>query len=569
MKTKLIISAIALTIAGWCSATNYVSLTLYSDDCEKSNWIAVDEGQQVNVTAVPNEHRHFVKWSDGNTDNPRLVMITKDTTFTAEFAYDPYLTLIADEKGSVSGAGYYKSNTSCEISATADEHYHFLKWSDGNTDNPRIVTIESDTTFTAEFVIDQHTITVSAAEGGRAEGAGVYDYGTSVTLTAIPNEHYHFVKWNDGDCGWLKCDGSEWSTTDPDKSRRRVIKGENCWQYICRATDEQYTITVDSNATYVAYFALDQYTIYSSIWIEHGRVDGTGTYDYGSTATLTAIPNEDYHFIQWSDGNTDNPREVKVEVDAEYLAEFAPNYGNITAWGLNGNIEGQGKYTIGATVTLTAVANEHYHFSQWSDGNTDNPREVLVTSDATYTAEFAPNPYTISVTTVNGSVAGAGTYDYGTLATLTPVPNNHYMFSKWSDGNTDNPRTVLVKGDTTYTALFTRDPNSLYTVTTTCEISRGTVVGGGDYSYGTQITLTAYPNSGYEFKQWSNGLTYNPYRFTVLDDLTIKAVFVSDSPTALDELTDEEKTVQKVLIDGQVYIRRNGKTYTVTGVEVK
>ncbi len=38
------------------------------------------------ITAVPNNGYHFTQWSDGNTDNPRTIELTQDTTFTAEFA---------------------------------------------------------------------------------------------------------------------------------------------------------------------------------------------------------------------------------------------------------------------------------------------------------------------------------------------------------------------------------------------------------------------------------------------------------------------------------------------------
>ena len=41
------------------------------------------------------------------------------------------------------------------------------------------------------------------------------------------------------------------------------------------------------------------------------------------------------------------------------------------------------------TVSLTVTANLWYHFTQWSDGNTDNPREIVLTCDTTFTAEFA------------------------------------------------------------------------------------------------------------------------------------------------------------------------------------
>lgn len=56
-----------------------------------------------------------------------------------------------------------------------------------------------------------------------------------------------------------------------------------------------------------------------------------------------------------------------------------------------GNVTGGGKYEENATATLNAVPAPHYDFVKWSDNNTDNPRTVTVTSDATYTAEFAPH----------------------------------------------------------------------------------------------------------------------------------------------------------------------------------
>ena len=63
-----------------------VTLTFYADGCGSANVIKCNVGQQVNIMAVPKEYRHFVRWTDGNTDNPRLVTVTKDMTFTAEFA---------------------------------------------------------------------------------------------------------------------------------------------------------------------------------------------------------------------------------------------------------------------------------------------------------------------------------------------------------------------------------------------------------------------------------------------------------------------------------------------------
>ena len=54
-----------------------------------------------------------------------------------------------------------------------------------------------------------------------------------------------------------------------------------------------------------------------------------------------------------------------------------------------------------------------------------------------------------------GTVTGSGTYDYESEVTITAIPNSEvFKFVKWSDGNTDNPRTIIVNKDTTYTAIF-------------------------------------------------------------------------------------------------------------------
>lgn len=54
-----------------------------------------------------------------------------------------------------------------------------------------------------------------------------------------------------------------------------------------------------------------------------------------------------------------------------------------------GSVTGSGEYMQGATATLTAYPNYGYEFTGWQDNNTDNPRTVIVSESATYTASFA------------------------------------------------------------------------------------------------------------------------------------------------------------------------------------
>ena len=69
--------------------------------------------------------------------------------------------------------------------------------------------------------------------------------------------------------------------------------------------------------------------------------------------------------------------------------------------------------------------------------------------------------FTITVNSNNdawGTVSGAGSYADGATATLTATPKEGYLFVKWQDGNTDNPRTITVTADATYTAYFEAIP---------------------------------------------------------------------------------------------------------------
>lgn len=76
-----------------------------------------------------------------------------------------------------------------------------------------------------------------------------------------------------------------------------------------------------------------------------------------------------------------------------------------------------------------------------------------------------------SIYTVNASSAGHGTVNViqatcdNPLATLTATPATGYTFVRWSDNNTDNPRTISLTHDTTLCAFFNADENTCPTIT--------------------------------------------------------------------------------------------------------
>ena len=112
--------------------------------------------------------------------------------------------------------------------------------------------------------------------------------------------------------------------------------------------------------------------------------------------------------------------------------------------------------------TLTAIANEGYSFLTWSDGNTENPRTVSITSDTAFMAIFTEAVSTPTITlTVNNEAMGSASYTLdGNTAVLTATANEGYSFLTWSDGNMENPRTVTITSDTAFMAIFTASSSS-------------------------------------------------------------------------------------------------------------
>ena len=222
-------------------------------------------------------------------------------------------------------------------------------------------------------------------------------------------------------------------------------------------------------------YTIPSYTLTVTAGTGAGTVTGGGTYERGSTATLTATPATGYAFKQWNDGNTDNPRTITVTGTAKYTATFEVLHCKITTAvspSGSGTVTGGATSAYGSTLTLTARPATGYKFVKWNDGNTDNPRTVTVTHNATYTATFEKLSYTISANVSPsgaGTVEGAGTYEYGSTATLTATPATGYKFVKWNDGTTAATRTILVTKAATYTATFENAYIPVYVKTSQCQ----------------------------------------------------------------------------------------------------
>ena len=239
-----------------------------------------NHGQSCTVIATSADGYTFTNW----TENGSVVSTNANYTFTVnanrtlvanfeEQEPDTYNINVSPNPnigGTVTGGGTYQQGQECTVTATANNGYTFLQW----TENGEQVSTEASYTFTvtnnrnlvAEFQIQSYIITATAdpSEGGIVDGAGSYDYGTACTLTAVPNESYLFVNWTR--------DGVEVST-------------DSCYTFIVTATEAyvahfQFIDDVEENAIAVEIFP-NPFT--SSVSINAGKsVEKVSVYDiYG------------------------------------------------------------------------------------------------------------------------------------------------------------------------------------------------------------------------------------------------------------------------------------------------
>ena len=261
---------------------------------------------------------------------------------------------------------------------------------------------------------------------------------------------------------------------------------------------------------------------------------------------VTANPEPGYDFITWSDGVEDQTRTIIVESDVNLYASVeaetyqvtitAGDHGTVSVNGIVGDYVQTVPY--GTVLNVEAIPDTGYDFTQWSDGNTNATRTITVTEDITLTSTYATEVYQVTITagehcsiTVNGV---PGNYSarvaYGTQLTLVATPDTGYDFTGWSDGDASSSRTIIVDSDTSLTTA-TQIQSFTVNIMSSDNQEGLVVVNGtpGDYithvNYGTVLTLTTQPTTGYDFLMWSDGVIADQRTITVTQDITLRATF--------------------------------------------
>jgi uncharacterized protein (TIGR02145 family)/uncharacterized repeat protein (TIGR02543 family) len=168
-------------------------------------------GTQVTITASPNEGYTFSGWSGASTSVSSYVTITMDASKTLVAMFTPVEYTLTVNSNPEAGGTVFVNGTALagasrqdagmvEVLAQPAAGYVFTGWSGARTEtsNPITINITGDGyRLTANFErAGQHTLAVSAGDGGTATGGGTFPEGTNAQITASANAGYRFSNWS-------------------------------------------------------------------------------------------------------------------------------------------------------------------------------------------------------------------------------------------------------------------------------------------------------------------------------------------------------------------------------------
>lgn len=547
----------------------------------RTNGQLAEVGRSVTCTANLATSFTFLGWYEGET----LVSSSRSYTFTmpdqevhltARLDYDPvapvdplakyFVSVLADPQGAavLSGAGQYVEGSRVYISASANANYTFVNWTlDGveySTDRAFYYTVgNTPASFVAHFTYQEPEpetpvqtprlyLKADPVDGGtinRASGEEV-TAGSSVTCTATTKQNFTFLGWYQGET---------------------LVSSSRSYTFIMPDEDLTLTAMFDYDPADPIEPTLTYYTL-------NYKIDGTIVHTESLAYADAIVPYEPeeragYTFSGWQNLPASMPSN-NVTVTGTYIKNEELMYEVNSASAGHGTVLRSTEETrllMGTLLTLTAQADEHYHFDHWSDDSKENPHAITVSKDETLTAYFALNthyviykisgvevyreevaygatitPYEASsiedyafsgwkgmpedMTMPDADVTVTGSYVYievsyevnsvsdghgtvsrsheditlvaGTQLTLTATADEHYHFDHWSDNSTENPHTIMVSRNNTYTAYFALNTHDVIYSIEGAEVYRETL------AYGAAIVAyTPGEREGYTFAGWA------------------------------------------------------------------
>lgn len=501
-----------------------------------------NHGTSVTAKATPATGYSFAGWYEGDSKVSDSASYTFTATgarsLTARFQRQWFtVTFTAGTGGSVSPtSARVQYGGEASSTATASTGYTFSGWSDGTkTAKLTVTNVTANETYAASFGINTYVITYAKGTGiaSVTPASETVEHGSNAKgSTAALVTGYNFDGWYNGDTrvSTALTYGPTNVTGNMTLTAKGVLKTfaiTGTAQY--RDTDSTGSFTSGTNG---------------------GTVTGSGTYNYGSKATLTAAAKAGYTFQGWYDaGGTQISTSATYEIASvtaavTVYARFQKNWFTVTY------VKGTGIATIsktsevvswGANATgCTATVTAGYTFDGWYNGATRVSTSLTyaptaVKSNLSLTAKATINSYTVSPSayyrntdgtgnytagTTGGTVSGGGSVNHGGSITVTASAAAGYQFDGWysageSGGSLlSSSASYAISGVTASMTVYARFTKKYYTITYSAgdyvaSLSRTSErVAHGANAVGSTMTVSATTAQySYGVDGWYNGAT--------------------------------------------------------------
>ena len=539
-----------------------------------------------------------------------------------------YLHVQSNGRGTVTGEGWYNEGTEVTISATPNEGYYFDRWNEDNShEATRTVTVTEDSYYTAiflpEVVVNYYDVNVVSSDEtmGTVSGGGTHiEEGQPVSMTATPNSGYEFMYWTNlqgyrfitnplsytvGASDTYTAHFREipnytsyniyLNGTQITSNNQNDVLGDGVWAY----DETTNTLTTMKSMTYRLYdtdfidnYIADPVTIVlnHSITINASTTDTNndvvlysayGFHITGTPKKRLTINGTDMRLIYAAFGPVVIDNVVMLDAEQTITSWGETNLTTKCAVQLKGSDDA---LTVnGADVYLSTSGSNLFKATNRTNANLSLIRADIISGAMDGTSLNISNDVNRYILHYSNAdledicpvYGGFGFHYPGEIITIEACPKEGYLFVQWSDGVTDNPRVITMPEHNLYLDPIVEVDDSQTPkgaiINANATEGQGSIIGftSGWYTEGTQLSITAQAAEGYEFVQWSDGVTENPRSITVEDgkNINITAVFKGSSETTgIDSTTDNPSPVMhKYLRNGLLFIERNGETYNAQG----
>lgn len=540
---------------GVCSTTRWGSIKLNSETAITTTGTkTLNYGTSISFTATSNAGYRVEGWYSDSDCNSKITAASTKTTYDAG-------TLTADKTVYVKFEAIPANTHNITYTAQA------TGWTYGNS-NPTTAEEGSKVTFEVNPTTG-YTVTVTSSDVSLSNNGNTYTFtmptkNVTINVSATENTHDVTISYKCGDQS-IQANGTATAVgeitakeiTAPEITGYKFTSwtlGNGITNKSANTTTNPINITTKASGTYTLTANYEKvvtvYFVNSSKWAivtcHHWHEGGSGTSWPGDKLTTT--------------GETVNEFDV-------YKATFT-NEHDMCIFSNNGASQ---------TANLEVQDGKYYYLlkNQWYDSLNDIPAidplatEVYLAGDMNGWSTIENEFRRAAKDDANASIVlnlGKGTYKFKIMDNGTWLGNNgtiNNTISGWTFANSDGDCTLKVNiaGDYTFTWAISTKKLSVtypmtYTITATAnDAAMGTLTGAGDYGKNATATLTATPNDGYLFVNWTKDdevvATTQEYSFIVTEAVALVANF-EEAPEEVHNVTVSYKCGATQIADDEI-----------------